>query len=80
MGRICFYADESYQDRETGKFHVIRIEEDQPGYWIETSTPSLDQAKSIAARENTELRLTDEDVLNIRISSMTASRRQEKQQ
>lgn len=72
--RHCFHADESYQDKDTGKFHLIQVTENSRGYNVVESFDELDRAKLVASMMNATLGLTDEDVLDIRASSMRLSR------
>jgi hypothetical protein len=71
--RIAYTTDLSYQDPETHKFFVVKMEEDEPGYW---RTPGdfddLDAAKAHATKLNEDLGLTPDEALNIYASSMAA--------
>lgn len=73
--RHCFHADGSFQDRETGAFNVVQIIEGEAGYYPSSlSYHRLTDAQVTARTMNTQLGLTAEDVLEIRASSMRASR------
>jgi hypothetical protein len=71
--RTCLWSDESFQDRETSKFKVVKITEGETGY-IETglSYRELDGAREVVTRSNVLRGLTDDDVISIRASSMAA--------
>lgn len=71
--RFCYHSDESYVN-EDRKFLLIRVVEDMPGYLIVAPYDTAEEAKSVADRLNGQLGLTRDDVLDIRSSSMAASR------
>lgn len=70
----CYHADESFQD-DLGRYLVIRVDENEAGYLIRNRCATLAEAVSQAKAQNDELGLSDDDVLNIRTSSMVASQR-----
>lgn len=73
--RIAFHADESFVDREfPGRFVVAAITEGEPGYVVAASYATVESAIEEASRRNNQAGLTAEEVLNIRASSMAASR------
>lgn len=69
--RFCFHADESFTDPDTGKFQIVRIDEDESGYRVDHGGWDTVEAAQAAVRlRNERLGLADEDVLEIRSSSM----------
>lgn len=73
MSRYCFHADESFTDAATGKFIIAKITEGEPGYEVASANWDTVEAAQAAARmDNAKLGLTEQDVLDIRASSMAA--------
>lgn len=70
--RYCFHADESFVNRMNREFQVVRITENEPGYTPVSENPSLEFCVDTAKAMNREHGLSDEDVINIRMSSMRA--------
>jgi hypothetical protein len=76
--RICFWADESFADPTTRKFQVVRIEENEPGYWVYMEGfENVADAQAEAKRCNDVYGLTEKDVTDVRMSSMWAKQDKE---
>lgn len=73
MNRMCYHADESFFSKDTGKYQLIIVTENEPGYTVASEWGSLDNAKAKAQILNAANGLSADDVLNIRTSSMAAS-------
>lgn len=71
--RYCFHADESYVNPITREFQVIRVTENEPGYTPVSENRDLAFCQDTARAMNAEHGLTDDDVWQIRTSSMRAS-------
>lgn len=74
--RTCYHADESFYDTTTSKYQLIRIDEGEAGYLPVDLYTTLTEAQAAAKTHNTQLGLSDDDVLDIRASSMAAHNRQ----
>lgn len=76
MHNHCFHADESYRERTAygDAPAVIVVERDKPGYTVYATTMSQQEAVDMVAQKNAELGLTADEILEIRASSMRASR------
>lgn len=72
MSRHCYHVDESFYD--DGRYLLALIAEDEPGYTVAATSTNLETARELVKERNAALGLTDEDVLQIRASSMAASR------
>lgn len=74
--RVVFYTDESFaEDTVTGTvYNVARITEDQPGYEIAGGYSSLDRAQENARRMNVIKGNSEDDVREVKISSMAAGK------
>ena len=74
--RVVFYADESFaEDSVTGTvYNVARITEDQPGYEVACSFSNLPAAQENARRMNVIKGNTEDDVQEVKISSMAAGK------
>lgn len=70
MPRICYHADESYWDKEAKKYLLIQVTEGEHGYRVAARHESLEAAQAVARDRNASLNLSEEDVLDIRASSM----------
>lgn len=72
--RFCYHADESFFDGDRGGYLLVKITENEPGYDILSADQQLDHVREVARVHNDRLGLTKDDVLDIRSSSMAASR------
>lgn len=75
--RYCYHSDESFYDREFRAYRLARITEGEDGYIVDGWHVKLSTAQAVAAQKNRDLLLTDDDVMRIRISSMTSRTREE---
>lgn len=73
MKRQCYHSDESYWDPATGRFNLIRVVEAEAGYDVVRGYDTLAEAQEVAKVLNDHGRLSESDVLDIRVSSMAAS-------
>lgn len=74
MNRIAYHSDESFTYPD-GNYALVKIEENVAGYVRFQSFTELSEAQEMASLHNTRAGLSEDDVLDIRASSMTASRR-----
>lgn len=75
--RECYWTDESYATRlPNGQvvYRVIRVVEGRSGYYDSVVRDTLAEAQGVVTRANESLGLTQDDVDEIRLSSMRASR------
>lgn len=72
--RTVLHADESFMD---GKMYVlVAITENEPGYQpLQSLWPDLAKAQAFAKEKNESMGYSEQDVLDVRASSMAASRR-----
>lgn len=70
--RTVLHADESFRDVVTGRYWVVAITEDEPGFRVVCDWDNLADAKMQADKYNAAVGLAD-DERAIRISSMAAS-------
>lgn len=72
--RTILHSDESFM---AGKMYVlVAITENEPGYTpLESFWGDLESAQAYAKETNERLGFSEEDVLDVRASSMAASRR-----
>ena len=74
--RVVFYTDESFaEDSVTGTvYNVARITEDQPGYEVAGGYSTLEAASENARRMNVIKGNSEQDVLDVVASSMSAGK------
>lgn len=72
--RVVFYTDESFsEDSKTGTvYNVARITEGQPGYEIAGGFSTPERARENARRMNVIKGNTEDDVREVKASSMAA--------
>ena len=68
--RVVFYTNEGFFDRETDKYIVARITEDERGYDRWSLHDTIEEAVDHAAKLNGDLGIATEDVLTVVASSM----------
>lgn len=71
--RHAYYTDESHQDPETGRFWVVRIEEDSPFFARLNSWETLAGAKEYADRLNSDIVGLSSDEFHEILSSALAA-------
>jgi hypothetical protein len=74
---VVWYTNESFFERESGKYVVARIAEDSPGYEVWDRFATLADAQAAAATANQTHGLSEADVLAVVVSSMRAGRVEE---
>lgn len=72
MTRYCFHADESFYNPLNHSFKVVRIHDGEPGYTTVSEQNTLEFAVQTAAAMNREHGVSEQDVVDIRTSSMAA--------
>lgn len=69
--RFCFYANESFFDRDSQSYFVAKVTQDEAGYEVTSwSFREPRQAQDKADKLNDNLGWTRDDVLDIVASSM----------
>lgn len=68
---MCFHSDESFYNPETGKYKLIRVDRDEAGYVVMGEMDTVEQAQQAAKLRNLHLGVSDEEALEIRLSSMS---------
>jgi hypothetical protein len=73
--RIVYYTNEGFYDAASDQCIVAQIVENEAGYGPWSYEPTLEQAKAVAAANNAALGVSDDDVLEVVVSSMRQGNR-----